>query len=105
MQLGRSRKKGGTAMKWDTSAVGYADDVNLLRDKIDNIKKNTETLIGVSKEAGLEVNAKKTVYMLLFRHYTCNAEQNHDIKIANRYFENVAQFKCLRTTVTKQNLI
>jgi hypothetical protein len=29
--------------------------------------------------------------MLLFCHQ--EAEQNHDIKIANRYFENVAQFR------------
>jgi hypothetical protein len=28
-----------------------------------------------------------------------------DIKIANRSFENVSQFKCLGTTVTNQNLI
>jgi hypothetical protein len=38
----------------------YADDVNLLGDDIDTIKKNTETLIDVSKEVGLEVNAEKT---------------------------------------------
>jgi hypothetical protein len=41
--------------------------------------------------------------MLLFRHQ--NAGQNHDIKIANRCFENVAQFRNLGTTVTNQNLI
>jgi hypothetical protein len=41
-----------------------ADDVNLLDDNIDTIKKNTETLIDASKEVGLEVNAAKTKYML-----------------------------------------
>jgi hypothetical protein len=34
--------------------------VNLLGDNIDTIKKNTETLIGATKEVGLEVNAEKT---------------------------------------------
>jgi hypothetical protein len=34
----------------------YADDVNLLGDNIDVIKKNMETLIDASKEVGLEVN-------------------------------------------------
>jgi hypothetical protein len=34
-----------------------------------------------------------------------NGGKNHDIKIANRYFENVAQCRYLRTTITNQNLI
>jgi hypothetical protein len=41
--------------------------------------------------------------MLLSRHQ--NAGQNHDIKIAKRCFENVAQFRYLGTTITIQNLI
>jgi hypothetical protein len=32
----------------------YADDVNLLEDNIDTIKKNTESLIGADKEVGLD---------------------------------------------------
>jgi hypothetical protein len=76
----------------------HADDVNLLGDNIVIIKKNTETLIDANKEVGLEVNTEKTKYMLLSRHQ--NAGQNHDIKIANRCYENVAQLKYLVTTVT-----
>jgi hypothetical protein len=41
----------------------YADDVNLLGDNIDTVKKNIETLIDASEEVGLEVNAKRTKYM------------------------------------------
>jgi hypothetical protein len=46
----------------------YADDVNILRDNIDTIKKNTEILTDNSKEVGLEVNVEKTKYMLLSCH-------------------------------------
>jgi hypothetical protein len=45
-----------------------ADDVNLLGDNIDAIKKNMETLIDASKEVGLEVNTEKTKHMLLSHH-------------------------------------
>ena len=34
-----------------------------------------------------------------------NVGQNHNIKIANRYFENVAGFKYLRTTLTNEDLM
>jgi hypothetical protein len=72
------------------------DDVNLLGD-------NIETLIDFSKEVGLEINVEKTKYMLLSRQQ--NVSQNRDIRIANRSYENVSQFKYLGTIVTNQNLI
>jgi hypothetical protein len=68
-----------------------ADDVNLLGDSIDTIKKNSETFIDDSKEVDLQVNTQKTKYILLSHHQ--NAGQYHDTKINNRSFENVAQFK------------
>jgi hypothetical protein len=36
--------------------LAYADDVNLLGDNIDTIKKHTETSTDASKEVGLERN-------------------------------------------------
>jgi hypothetical protein len=42
--------------------MAYADDVNLLGDYIDTIKKNTETLIDASKEI-VEINIDKTKYI------------------------------------------
>jgi hypothetical protein len=76
--------------------LAYADDVALLGGK-------TEILLDAIKEVGLEINVEKTKYMLLSRHQ--NVAQIRDIKIANRSFENVSQFKYLGSTVTNQNLI
>jgi hypothetical protein len=92
--------------------------VNLLGDNIDYKEKHqptnsvalvheqtipTDTLIDASKEVGLEISVEKTKYMLLSRHQ--NVGQNRDIKITNRLFENVSEFKYLGMTVANQNLI
>jgi hypothetical protein len=54
-------------------------------------------------EVGLEVNIEKTKYMLVSSYQ--NADQNQDIKIANRPFKHISYFKYLGMTVTNQNLI
>jgi hypothetical protein len=81
----------------------YVDDINLLGDNTDARKENTETLIDASREVGLEENVDSTKCMYLSRHQ--NVVQKHDIKTANRFFENVAQFKYLETKVTNKSFI
>jgi hypothetical protein len=68
----------GLQLNGTLQLLACADDVNLLGDNIDTIKKTTETLINANNEVGLEINVEKTKYMLLSRHQ--NARQNHDIK-------------------------
>jgi hypothetical protein len=52
---------------------------------------------------GLEVDIEKTKYMLVSDHQ--NAGQIRDIKIANRSFKILFQFKYLGKAVTNQDLI
>jgi hypothetical protein len=64
------------------------------------MKKNTEALLDATKEVGLEVNPEKTKCMLMSR--SQNIGQKHSTKIANRSFEDVANFKYLGTTLTSK---
>jgi coproporphyrinogen III oxidase-like Fe-S oxidoreductase len=68
--------------------LAYADDVNIVGENINTIRRNTKALLDSSKEVGLEVNPEKTKYMLVSR---CQKTgQRQSIKIGNRSFESVA---------------
>jgi quinolinate synthase len=54
----------------------------------------------INKDIGLEVNVEKTKYMVMSPDQ--HAGQNHNIKIGNKYFERVEQFRYLGITVTNQ---
>jgi hypothetical protein len=48
--------KVGLKLNGTHQILAYADDMNLLGDNINTVKKNTETLTDASKEVGLEIN-------------------------------------------------
>jgi hypothetical protein len=83
--------------------LAYSDDVNILGGSVHAVKKNTQALVAATKENGLEVNADKTNYMVIFRDQ--NAGRNHSIKTDNRSFERVEEFEYLGTILTHQTSI
>ena len=78
-----------------------ADDGNILGGSIHTIKKNTKALVVASKEIGLEVNAKKTKYIIMSQDQ--NAGQNHNMRTDSQSFKRLEQFKYLGTTLINQN--
>jgi hypothetical protein len=77
--------------------------VNILGGIVHTIKKNKEALVFASKETGLEVNADKTQYMVMYRDQ--NAGRIHKKKADNSSFESVEQFKYLGRTLMDKNSI
>ena len=74
----------------------YADDVNIMGGSVHTAQEDAESLIVASKENALEVNAEKTKYMVMSQNQ--NAGRSHNMKIDNRSFEMVEEFKYLGTT-------
>jgi hypothetical protein len=80
----------------------YAGYVNTLDGSVHTIMNKREALVVVSLEIGLEVNDDdKTKYMVMSHNQ--DAGRSHDIKVDSSSFENVEEFKYLRTTLTNQN--
>jgi hypothetical protein len=81
----------------------YADDINILGGSVHTVKENAEALVVATKEIGLEVNADKTMHMVMSRDW--NAGRGYSVKIDNTSIERVEEFKYLGTTLTDQNSI
>jgi hypothetical protein len=60
--------------------LACVDDVNIVRENIDTIQKDTKALLDASKEGGIEVNPEKAKCMLMLRY------QKHSMQVTNLSF-------------------
>ena len=99
MPLGGLGRPGGLKINW------YTFDRNVLGVSMCTIKENTETSVFISNEIGLELNDKKTKYMVMSQDQHAVKNHNIYIYIGNKSFERVENFKYLGTTLMNQNFI
>jgi len=73
------------------------------------VRQKAEALVVASKEMGLEVNADKTKYVVMYRYQNEGRRKGmkrQGVKIDNSSFERaVKEFRYLGTTLTNQNSI
>ena len=69
----------------------YTDDVNIWGGSIHTVRKNTEAIVIASKEIGLDINAEKTMYMVMSPDQ--HAGQYHNVNTGNKFSERVEEFK------------
>jgi hypothetical protein len=74
---------------------------NILGENINTMKKNI-ALLHYSKYIPVEVNAEQSKYMFM----SClqNTGRNHDLMMANKYFQSVARYKYLGMTATNHSI-
>jgi hypothetical protein len=60
--------------------LAYADDINIVAENIDTIKKNAEALLDASKEVGLDMNPEKIKYINVILPEGKTKAEHKDIK-------------------------
>jgi len=59
--------KDGLKLNGTHQLLVYADDINIVGGSVRTVKEDPKTLTVASKEIGLQVNADKTKYMVMYR--------------------------------------
>jgi hypothetical protein len=95
------KKQEGLKLNGAHQLLACSDDINIVGENADTIRKNTKSLLDASKEVGLEVSTEKTKYMLMSRRK--KAGQTHSKQMASRSSEDVTKLKYFEITLTDQN--
>ena len=86
----------GLELNETTQLLVYADNVVLLGDDVNTIKRNAGILIVKSKEIGLEVNVEKTKYIITSRYQNGKREGDKELNANEKIPKRVDKFNTIK---------
>ena len=90
---------GGVNFGGPIKNLGYADDLDLMGESREEVRRFCSQLLVTARRVGLEVNAEKTEYLVLSRLRRDDAP----LEVDGLRFNNVTEFRYLGSTVTHVN--
>jgi len=90
---------GGVNLGGCIKELGYADDLDLLGETRDDVRRLCGELLETASRVGLEVNEGKTEYLVMTEERT----DEDPLDVGDLRFENVEEFRYLGSTVTSDN--
>jgi sorting nexin-29 len=91
---------GGTLLNRTVHCLAYADDIDILSRREENLKESFQLLEAESKKAGLAVNESKTKLMVMTRR---SSNVRGPLTVGRYSFERVQSFKYLGSLLTESN--
>ena len=91
--------RGGVDLGGIIKNQGYADDINLLGETREDVRRLCGELLIMARRVGLEVNEDKTEYLVMSR----NRVDEGPLEVDGMRFRNVTEFRYLGSTVTSDN--
>jgi hypothetical protein len=79
--------------------MSYANDIVVIGNSREGIQSSVEELTKIGKDIGLTINSGKTKYMIVKR----GVGDHNNLHLENNTFEQVQEFKYLRSTLNNQN--
>lgn len=92
----------GIKLGTNINILAFADDVVIIAENKEDLKKLTETLIRETEYVGLKINEAKTKYLCITKR-GMNQHENEPLKIQNFKFQNTNQFSYLGVIINNTN--
>lgn len=92
---------GGTLLNRLSQNLAYADDIDMMTRRLQDLEAGLARLEEAAGEMGLQVNQAKTKYMFSSR--TRGAGDDHRIKLNGGYYDKCRNFKYLGSLITTDN--